>query len=47
MMFAQNGLPELTSAGTPHTREGRVRGTKNTPLTGTRVDVNPQPSTCP
>jgi hypothetical protein len=29
MVFAQNGLPELTSAGTSHTREGRVLGTKN------------------
>ena len=30
MVFAQKGLPELTSAGTSHTLEGRVLGTKNT-----------------
>ena len=41
MVFAQKGLPELTSAGTSHTLEGRVLGTKNAPSTGTRVDVNP------
>jgi hypothetical protein len=29
MVCAQNGLPELTFAGTPHTLEGRVLGTKN------------------
>jgi hypothetical protein len=46
-VFAQNGLPELTSVGTPQTLEGRVLGTKNAHSTGTRVDVNPQPGTCP
>ena len=30
MVFAQNGLSELISAGTPQTLEGRVLGTKNT-----------------
>jgi hypothetical protein len=47
MMCAQNGLLELTSAGTPQTREGRVRGTKNAPAPGTRVAVRSQPGTCP
>jgi hypothetical protein len=46
-MVAQSGLPELTSAGTPQTREGRVRSTKTAHAPGTRVDVNPQPGTCP
>ena len=47
MVFAQNGLLELTSAGTSHTLEGRVLGTKNAHSIGTRVDVHPQPGKCP
>jgi hypothetical protein len=47
MVFAQNGLPELISAGTSHTLEGRALGTKNVHSIGTRVDVHPQPGKCP